>query len=233
MYVLYKVMFCVFCQTIQWQTYNEIITIIWKCIKCLWNYTRRAIKEISNQILDGSCCETFLQVGSLHSCGCGASWGVFELALIRVDILFDRAETPTPSRCILLSVNPGLGSGTGHIPAVLWWEVLRLRGMGGQSDPLCCVWVWDSLLGSRPFMWEPPPPPSRTALSSPQLQLQPSCDPAWEGSQHTPLSVLKARLWTFDWSWMGGRGITHAFSLGWASDGCYLRLADRASSMTP
>lgn len=37
----------------------------WKCIKRLWNHTREAIKDIPNQILDLSCCETFckLQAG--------------------------------------------------------------------------------------------------------------------------------------------------------------------------
>lgn len=75
---------------------------------------------------------------------------------------------------------------------------------------------------------QPPGPLISTAPTPAKLWPCMGGEPA-----HTPLSVLKARLWTFDWIWMGGRGITHAFSLGWASDGCYLRLADRASSMTP
>ncbi len=184
----------VFCQTIQWQTYNEIITIIlWAVENVLKVYGTTPERRLKTFPI-----KSWAVLVTKHSASCEHFWMSFDKGAYFIIEQWTPPPSPShpipshpiPSRWILLSVSPGLGSGTGHIPAVLWWEVLRLRGMGGQSDPLCCVWVWDSLLGCRPFMWEPPPPPSHPALSSPQLQLQPSCDPAWEGSQHTHHSLF-------------------------------------------
>ncbi len=109
----------------------------WKCIKSLWNYTREEIKDFSNQILGCTCYETFRKLRAHLN----ELWWLGGGAYFMIEQWTQPPPPPTPppipSRWILLSVSPGLGSGTGHIPAVLWWEVLRLRGMGGSLIP--CV----------------------------------------------------------------------------------------------